>query len=465
MTYSPGTLTANTLYRQKQTDTYCSANPTTVVYTYEITITVNQLQKIYGTFNYNNVLNTPLTHLVHVALYKHSDNTLVAETDISNGTGYYEFPNLCPDCTYDIVATSSHPSAGSVNSTDAAQVNYWGPHPYKIANGRFYAGDVRSNDNFLGANDAKRLQDNFVLGTSFDKLQNWVFWKVGEDSISTNNQFDQVVPSVYLAVNNNKLANMSALCTGDFNRSFNPSLAKARSTTLDLVYTATKEVKNNEEFDLPIRMVNANTIGAVSLIFNFPANLVEVQDVIMNSNDGQLDWAVNGNELRIGWNSQTPMDLGAAANLLTLRLKTTNEFTNESSIMFALAGDPLNELANGQYNVIDYAVISLDMVNSVALGVTEQKFDNTLILTNHPNPFNSSTMINYELPFDGKVTLEVYNYLGTRVSALVNESQLKGNHNIRLDASSLPSGIYMATLTVKNADKVLVRTIKLVYNH
>jgi hypothetical protein len=223
-------------------------------------------------------------------------------------------------------------------------------------------------------------------------------------------------------------------------------------------------VKNNEEFELPIRMVNANTVGAVSLIFNFPANLVEVQDVIMNSNDGQLDWAVDGNELRIGWNSQTPIDLGAAANLLTLRLKTTNEFTNESSIMFALAGNQLNELANGQYNVIEDAVISLDMVNSVALGITEQKFDNTLTLTNHPNPFNGSTMINYELPFDGKVTLEIYNYLGTRVNALVNESQLKGNHNLRLDASTLPSGIYMATLTVRNDDKVMVRTIKLVYN-
>ncbi len=41
MTYAPGVLTATTKYRQKQTDTFCGSNPTTVVYTNEVTITVH----------------------------------------------------------------------------------------------------------------------------------------------------------------------------------------------------------------------------------------------------------------------------------------------------------------------------------------------------------------------------------------------------------------------------------------
>jgi hypothetical protein len=44
LTYQPGALTATTKYRLEQTDTYCGSNPTTVVNTNEVTITIyNQL--------------------------------------------------------------------------------------------------------------------------------------------------------------------------------------------------------------------------------------------------------------------------------------------------------------------------------------------------------------------------------------------------------------------------------------
>ena len=188
-------------------------------------------------------------------------------------------------------------------------------------------------------------------------------------------------------------------------------------------------------------------------------------DVLLNGVSGLISWAVNGNELRIGWNSLTALNLAANEQMISLKLKTTAAFTGNQSIQFTLAADPLNELANAQYDVIGNAVLSMEVVEATLLNIEEAiTTNNGLTLSNHPNPFNGSTMITYELPFDGKVTLELYNYLGSRVSGLVNEDQSNGHHSFRLDASSLAAGIYMAKLTVKNGKNEVVRTIKLV-NH
>jgi len=66
---------------------------------------------------------------------------------------------------------------------------------------------------------------------------------------------------------------------------------------------------------------------------------------------------------------------------------------------------------------------------------------------NYPNPFNPSTKIDYELPVDGLVMLEVFNVVGEKISTLVNESQSKGNHSVIFDASGLPSGIYFYSIS------------------
>jgi len=44
-------------------------------------------------------------------------------------------------------------------------------------------------------------------------------------------------------------------------------------------------------------------------------------------------------------------------------------------------------------------------------------------LSNHPNPFNSMTQIEYEVTRDGAVRVEIFNILGQRVRLLVDESQ------------------------------------------
>ena len=72
---------------------------------------------------------------------------------------------------------------------------------------------------------------------------------------------------------------------------------------------------------------------------------------------------------------------------------------------------------------------------------------------NFPNPWNPSTKINYNLPFDSKVTLEVYNITGERISQLVNEEQSAGYYSVDFGSSKLSSGVYFYRITA--LDKVI----------
>ena len=62
---------------------------------------------------------------------------------------------------------------------------------------------------------------------------------------------------------------------------------------------------------------------------------------------------------------------------------------------------------------------------------------------NHPNPFNPSTTIPFELKEDGQVTLTVYDMQGREVATLVNAPMTVGSHSVNFDGSNLASGVYV----------------------
>lgn len=69
---------------------------------------------------------------------------------------------------------------------------------------------------------------------------------------------------------------------------------------------------------------------------------------------------------------------------------------------------------------------------------------------NFPNPFNPTTMINFSVPVEGFVTLNVYNSIGQQVATLVNESKSAGTYQVDFDATSLTSGIYFYRISSGN---------------
>lgn len=78
-------------------------------------------------------------------------------------------------------------------------------------------------------------------------------------------------------------------------------------------------------------------------------------------------------------------------------------------------------------------------INSV--NITEYRLEQ-----NYPNPFNPSTVINYKLPFESKVKVNIYNTTGQLIKELVNGVKDAGAYNIIFDASQLSSGVYFYTI-------------------
>jgi hypothetical protein len=68
------------------------------------------------------------------------------------------------------------------------------------------------------------------------------------------------------------------------------------------------------------------------------------------------------------------------------------------------------------------------------------------LLPAYPNPFNSTTTIEFALPFASEVTLNLYNLSGHRVETLVNGRMQAGVHRTMLDAGDMASGLYFVKL-------------------
>jgi hypothetical protein len=67
---------------------------------------------------------------------------------------------------------------------------------------------------------------------------------------------------------------------------------------------------------------------------------------------------------------------------------------------------------------------------------------------NYPNPFNPVTIIDYSLPADAEVSIDVYDALGQLVVQLIHaRPQAAGYQRIAFNADKLPSGVYYYRLT------------------
>lgn len=419
---------------------------------------------ISGTLKYNNPAKTPMNGVTLVL--KDASNVQVGSSSVTNGSGTYTFTDDdIINGAYTIEVTNNPKTPGSINSTDAAQVNYWATNHYSIEYTRFLAGDVYGASGYpdysITSLDAGQIQLRFVNGSSylFDRAP-WSYWKAGQ-FVNADINLGPIAVTVNSA---NLTQNLYGQVTGDFNMSYIWSGLKGASANLSLIYAGSQQAGTNTETDLAIHVVNASDLGAASLILNFPPDMMEIMNVTMKDNYGQLDWAVKGDELRIGWNSMVPLPFAAGEELFIIRLKTSADFIQGQSIKITLAADQMNELAGGDFNVIPEAILSIGVIESSALGVPDQPAVESLTLANHPNPFASYTMLDYTLPYNGRVTLEISDMLGRKMAFLVDELQASGKYSVKLDAVPLQPGIYHATLILHSGNGDLIKTIKIVRN-
>jgi photosystem II stability/assembly factor-like uncharacterized protein len=202
-----------------------------------------------------------------------------------------------------------------------------------------------------------------------------------------------------------------------------------------------------------INIVNPDTfyIGAgYGQVFRYAVNNpvpVELSSFIGNvsGNNVNIYWSTAAEKNNLGFDIERGTSLNNFTKLSFIKGKGTSTLINQYSYVD-------KELVPGVYY---YRIKQTDLDGSfkyyylgteIHIGAPKQ-FE---LSQNYPNPFNPSTIIKYDIPQDGRVTLKIYNILGKEIAVLVNDFQKAGSYSFNFDAHKLSSGVYLYKLESGN---------------
>lgn len=101
----------------------------------------------------------------------------------------------------------------------------------------------------------------------------------------------------------------------------------------------------------------------------------------------------------------------------------------------------------GTTEMIIFSQIEGPCMNMVGINGNENGIPKDYELAqNYPNPFNPSTRITFSLPLGGFVKLALYDMNGKFIKDITSSVYSAGTHSISIDASELPSGVYLYKL-------------------
>ncbi|HNX79725.1 MAG TPA: YCF48-related protein [Prolixibacteraceae bacterium] len=95
---------------------------------------------------------------------------------------------------------------------------------------------------------------------------------------------------------------------------------------------------------------------------------------------------------------------------------------------------------------------------TVISGTEDKQRPGLVLRQNQPNPFSQSTVISYQLAVGSHVFLKVCDFMGREIRTLVDSDITPGEHQVTLDASGLPPGVYFSQIRVNG----IVETKKMI---
>ena len=133
-------------------------------------------------------------------------------------------------------------------------------------------------------------------------------------------------------------------------------------------------------------------------------------------------------ERAVGNNQFSEVGRAAAENEAERKYSLINEKQNHSEIIYFRIKQ-INKDGTKIYS--DVVKVGQGTIDDVVLG------------QNFPNPFNPTTLIEFELLQDSDVELKIFNLAGKEIMLLHKGFLQKGIHQFKFDATGLPSGIYL----------------------
>jgi glucose/arabinose dehydrogenase len=187
-------------------------------------------------------------------------------------------------------------------------------------------------------------------------------------------------------------------------------------------------------------------------IYKFTPTIVPVELISFNATiiDGKvrLDWFTSTETNNAGFEIERSQD---GVNYEVIFFIGGNGTTTHRNVYSYIDEEVTSGICYYRLKQVDFdGSYEYLKVVAVDLGLPE-----TFILEqNYPNPFNPKTVINYQVPKNGIITLKVYDVLGNETATLVDEVKIAGSYSVDFDASQLTSGIYFYKLTAEDFSSV-----------
>ena len=181
-------------------------------------------------------------------------------------------------------------------------------------------------------------------------------------------------------------------------------------------------------------------------------------DVMISSatNVGGALVSINHNGIELG----VPIVNGQEAEYFSdngevLTVLVTNAFAPGDNVLFTLPVLSEGELTFGDVSISDNRGALLDARSEL---ITPLPTEFT-VSQNFPNPFNARTKINFAIPGDANVRIDIYNVAGQLVESIDNGYTNAGQHSVVWDASNIASGVYFYKVAYGNDSRTMKMTL------
>ena len=178
--------------------------------------------------------------------------------------------------------------------------------------------------------------------------------------------------------------------------------------------------------------------------------------------NGQLGNMVMG---QVTSNNEINMH-STVVSVLDLNGQVVSEQTINYDQNFSLTGLNQNQdyillASHSEFGTVEkeFFLSSMVHVETIEFDLSQMSTDNNQsqfparfsLSQNFPNPFNPTTEIKYELPAESLVNITIYDLMGRKINALVNQEQSAGSYSLQWDATNnvgeaVPAGMYIYTI-------------------
>lgn len=176
----------------------------------------------------------------------------------------------------------------------------------------------------------------------------------------------------------------------------------------------------------------------------------------MFTDDGGANWTSRSAGILVGLNGlffsneQTGWVVGGNGTLYS----TTNAGLTWINISSGTTQD-LNSIhsfdGENSWAVGNAGVITTNYSPATSVEQINSELPNKFVVEqNYPNPFNPVTKIQFSVPVESNIAVEVFNITGKKVAELLNETLSPGNYSVNFNASEFSSGIYFYTVRSDN---------------